>query len=119
VAHHKRGHMKNVERVETFLDPSKSKKIKPMHDRNFSTVAVARPKIELSPEERACSVFTPKKYIPEVQVMSRTFKNFNAYQRDRSPPGEVASKIDYHKYRSRVLADRKLYDSNLEHNLST
>ena len=65
------------------------------------------------------SVFTPKKYVPEVQIMSRTFKNFNAYQRERSPPGEITSKIEYHKYRTRVLAERKLYDSNLEHNLFT
>lgn len=44
--------------------------------------------------------------------MARTFKNFEAFQQS-SPEGMRVSKIDFADFKGKAVADRRLFDTNI------
>lgn len=53
---------------------------------------------------------------PEVQVMARTFRNFEAYKDQQSP--RQVSKVDFEQFKSSQLSSKHMYDFNLGHRLT-
>ena len=80
-----------------------------------STMRVARPSLELDVNERAVSVFVPKKIVRDVEQSKRMFKKYSAYKQEVDP---LSSKVDYKHFLDKVMADQRHYDSNIGNSLN-
>lgn len=76
---------------------------------------VARPSLELDVNERAVSVFVPKKIVRDVEQSKRMFKKYSAYKQEVDPN---SSKVDYKHFLDKVMADQRHYDSNIGNSLN-
>ena len=83
--------------------------------RNMSTIRGARPTLELDISERAVSVFQPRKIVNDVDNSKKVFKKYSAF-RDEYDSG--SSKADYKHFLSRVVQDKRMYDSNIGNSLN-
>ena len=82
--------------------------------RNRSAIRTAKPQIELGVEERAVSVFMPKKIEKDNEVSRKIFKKYSGFRNEF----EVgASKADYKLFLDRVVQDKRHYDSNISNSL--
>ena len=82
--------------------------------RNRSAIRSAKPQIELGVEERAVSVFMPKKIEKDNEVSRKIFKKYSGFRNEF----EVgASKADYKLFLDRVVQDKRHYDSNISNSL--
>ena len=63
---------------------------------------VARPSLELDVNERAVSVFVPKKIVRDVEQSKKMFKKYSAYKQEVDPN---SSKCDYKHFLDKVMAD--------------
>ena len=82
--------------------------------RNRSAIREAKPTIQLQVEERAVSVFIPKKIEKDNEVSKKTFKKYSAFRNEF----EVnASKADYKLFLDRVVQDKRHFDSNISNSL--
>ena len=83
--------------------------------RNKSAIRSAKPGIELDVEERAVSVFMPKKIVTDHDESKRMFKKFSNF---RNEFDTGASKADYKHFLDRVVQDKRHYDSNISNSLN-
>ena len=82
--------------------------------RNRSAIRSAKPQIELGVEERAVSVFMPKKIEKDNEVSRKIFKKYSGFRNEF----EVgASKADYKLFLDRVVQDKRHYDSSISNSL--
>jgi len=82
--------------------------------RNKSAIRKAKPGIELGMEDRAVSVFVPKRIVKDNEVSKQTFKKYSAF-RNEFEAG--ASKVDYKLFLDRVVQDKRHYDTNISNSL--
>jgi len=75
----------------------------------------AKPGLELDINERAVSVFVPKKIVRDVDQSKRMFKKYSAFKTEVDPN---SSKVDYKHFLSKVMADQRHYDSNIGNSLA-
>lgn len=64
-------------------------------------------------------MFRPRRFEPEVQVMARTYNNWDAFKRNSpSPMRDSVTKVDYENFKQRSLNEKRLYDSNIGSTIS-
>ena len=83
--------------------------------RNKSAIRSAKPGIELDIEERAVSVFQPKKIISDNDESKRMFKKYSNFKNEFDAG---ASKAEYKHFLDRVVQDKRHYDSNISNSLN-
>lgn len=84
--------------------------------RNRSAIrSTAKPGLELDVEDRAVSVFQPKKIVSDNDESKRIFKKYSNFKNEFDPQ---ASKAEYKHFLDRVVQDKRHYDSNISNSLN-
>ena len=86
-----------------------------MEIRNRSCIRGAKPGLELDIEDRAVSVFQPKKIVSDNDESKRMFRKFSNFRKEFD---DGASKAEYKHFLDKVVQDKRCYDSNISNSLN-
>lgn len=104
---------REVHSNQTWTDPAKA--FGSDYERSNSGMVVAKPQIELSLDERTCTVLHPRKILRDVDETSKMYKKYSAF---RQQTDMNASKTDYKHYLERMVREKPTFDFNMNHTLN-